>query len=134
MLGGWGRSYELNDAETQYDRFDDVAHEAGLDIKYGVTSNYTLDLTANTEFAQVEGITALACQNPLHMPPEYQALVLSLSGRKAIYTGCAPTEIRTILGRFGTRGIFLVTSADSVEEAHALLHDLQRWTQHSRRE
>lgn len=28
--------------------------EAGLDIKYGVTSNLTLDLTVNTDFAQVE--------------------------------------------------------------------------------
>ncbi|NUO81084.1 carbohydrate binding family 9 domain-containing protein [candidate division KSB1 bacterium] len=28
--------------------------DAGLDVKYGVTSNLTLDLTANTDFAQVE--------------------------------------------------------------------------------
>jgi hypothetical protein len=28
--------------------------DAGVDVKYGVTSNLTLDLTANTDFAQVE--------------------------------------------------------------------------------
>jgi hypothetical protein len=28
--------------------------DAGLDVKYGLTSNLTLDLTANTDFAQVE--------------------------------------------------------------------------------
>ena len=32
----------------------DFMPEAGLDIKYGVTSGLTLDLTANTDFAQVE--------------------------------------------------------------------------------
>ena len=54
VLGGQGRVYELNDAETAYLRTDDSVTEAGLDIKYGLTSNLTLDLTANTDFAQVE--------------------------------------------------------------------------------
>jgi len=53
-LGGFGRSFELNDQETAYVRDDEPAHEAGLDIKYGLTSNLTLDLTLNTDFAQVE--------------------------------------------------------------------------------
>jgi len=54
VLGGQGRVYELNEAETAYRRTDDSLTEAGLDIKYGLTSNLTLDLTANTDFAQVE--------------------------------------------------------------------------------
>ena len=54
ILGGFGHSYELNEAETAYVRTDDPAHEAGLDIKYGLTSNLTLDVTVNTDFAQVE--------------------------------------------------------------------------------
>jgi hypothetical protein len=54
MLGGLGHSYELNEAETAYERSDDPAHELGLDIKYGLTSNLTLDITVNTDFAQVE--------------------------------------------------------------------------------
>ncbi len=32
----------------------DEKFDAGVDLKYGVTSNLTLDLTANTDFAQVE--------------------------------------------------------------------------------
>lgn len=54
LLGGFGRSFELNEAETAYERRDDPALEAGLDIKYGITSNLTLDITVNTDFAQVE--------------------------------------------------------------------------------
>jgi len=54
LLGGFGHSYELNEAETAYERTDDPAREVGLDIKYGLTSNLTLDVTANTDFAQVE--------------------------------------------------------------------------------
>ena len=53
-LGGIGRSQELNDLETAYDAVDRTVREAGLDLKYGITSNLTLDLTANTDFAQVE--------------------------------------------------------------------------------
>ncbi len=54
VLGGHGRAYELNDAETEYLREDDPVFEAGLDIKYGITSNFTADITLNTDFAQVE--------------------------------------------------------------------------------
>ncbi len=54
VLGGHGRAYELSDAETEYLREDDPVLEAGLDIKYGITSNFTADITVNTDFAQVE--------------------------------------------------------------------------------
>jgi len=54
VLGGYGRSYELNEAETAYEGKDKLAREAGLDVKYGLTNNLTLDLTVNTDFAQVE--------------------------------------------------------------------------------
>ena len=54
LLGGLGQSYELNDAETAYKRTDKFAREAGLDVKYGLTNNLTLDVTINTDFAQVE--------------------------------------------------------------------------------
>ena len=54
LLGGFGRSYELDDAETAYVRKDELVREAGLDVKYGFTNNLTLDLTVNTDFAQVE--------------------------------------------------------------------------------
>lgn len=53
-LGGYESSYDLSDDESQYLRSDDPVIEAGLDVKYGLTSNLILDLTANTDFAQVE--------------------------------------------------------------------------------
>jgi Domain of unknown function (DUF5916) len=54
VLGGYGRSYDLNGEGTAYDAKDKFVHEAGLDVKYGLTNNLTLDLTVNTDFAQVE--------------------------------------------------------------------------------
>ncbi len=54
VLGGYSSSWELNEEETEYLNEDDPKLEAGLDVKYSLTSNLTLDLTANTDFAQVE--------------------------------------------------------------------------------
>jgi hypothetical protein len=54
VLGGYSRSAELNVPETAYEQINDPAVEAGLDIKYGLSSNLTLDITVNTDFAQVE--------------------------------------------------------------------------------
>jgi hypothetical protein len=53
-LGGSDRSYELNDEETAYVRRGSPKFEMGLDIKYGLTGNLTLDATINPDFAQVE--------------------------------------------------------------------------------
>ena len=53
-LAGSSRTNELNDAETAYVEDSGPTLEAGLDVKVGLTSNLTLDLTANTDFAQVE--------------------------------------------------------------------------------
>ena len=54
LLGGLGQSTDLNESETGLQRTKSVQREAGLDIKYGLTSNLTLDVTVNTDFAQVE--------------------------------------------------------------------------------
>jgi len=54
ILGGMGQSYLLNDAGTKYQRDDEPVGEVGVDAKYGLTSNLTLDVTVNTDFAQVE--------------------------------------------------------------------------------
>lgn len=54
LLGGLGQQSLLNDTETAYNRQTDPSYDAGLDVKYGLTSNLTLDLTLNTDFAQVE--------------------------------------------------------------------------------
>jgi len=54
IIGGFSRDWAINDEETEYVRQDDPEYNAGLDIKYNINSNLTLDLTANTDFAQVE--------------------------------------------------------------------------------
>ncbi|MDZ7689795.1 MAG: DUF5916 domain-containing protein [Balneolaceae bacterium] len=54
LLGGMSQQHLLNDGETTYLREDDLTLDAGLDVKYGITSSLTLDLTLNTDFAQVE--------------------------------------------------------------------------------
>jgi hypothetical protein len=54
VLGGVAQSAELNVAETGYDVTNDRITEAGLDLKYNVTNNLTLDVTLNPDFGQVE--------------------------------------------------------------------------------
>jgi hypothetical protein len=54
LLGGAGRSHALSADRSAYLASDQGVREGGLDLKYGVTSNLTLDLTINTDFAQVE--------------------------------------------------------------------------------
>jgi hypothetical protein len=53
-VAGFSQANELNEAETGYVYSRDKKLDAGLDLKYGVTSNLTLDVTVNTDFAQVE--------------------------------------------------------------------------------
>jgi hypothetical protein len=54
LLLGAGRSHALDPGRTSYQGREQTARELGLDVKYAVTSNLTLDLTYNTDFAQVE--------------------------------------------------------------------------------
>ena len=54
VLAGTSRSSQLNDDETAYETEDGPQLDVGLDLKVGLTRNLTLDLTANTDFAQVE--------------------------------------------------------------------------------
>jgi len=53
-LTGISETNELNETETEYIYSRKTPIEAGLDIKYGLTKNLTMDLTLNTDFAQVE--------------------------------------------------------------------------------
>lgn len=53
-LAGGGYTHALDEPGTGYDQSNDRVHEGGLDVRLGLTSNVTLDLTANTDFAQVE--------------------------------------------------------------------------------
>lgn len=54
VLTAFEQSHQLNSDETAYDYKQDYKLEAGLDLKYGINPNNTLDLTVNTDFAQVE--------------------------------------------------------------------------------
>ncbi len=52
--GGINRNWSLNSDGTDYIKDNKTPLNAGLDVKYSITSNMTLDLTINPDFAQVE--------------------------------------------------------------------------------
>ncbi len=54
VTAGVARVSELNEAGTNYDKKNSLKYDAGIDAKYSITNNMTLDLTVNTDFAQVE--------------------------------------------------------------------------------
>ncbi len=54
VLGGAGYAFRLSPTGDRWVKNEMLTREAGLDIKYSLTSNLTLDVTANTDFAQVE--------------------------------------------------------------------------------
>ncbi|HLO57212.1 MAG TPA: DUF5916 domain-containing protein [Bacteroidales bacterium] len=54
VIGGYQKQNLLNQAETAYYQDNDPKISGGLDLKYGLTNNLTLDVTLNTDFAQVE--------------------------------------------------------------------------------
>lgn len=54
LLGGLGMNAERTSDSLAYETLRSTKRELGFDLKYSLTSNLTLDLTANTDFAQVE--------------------------------------------------------------------------------
>ncbi len=54
VLGGVEQEPVLNTAGDAYALSRSVTRNVGLDVKYGLTSNLTMDITINTDFAQVE--------------------------------------------------------------------------------
>ena len=54
VLGGVDQAARLTDDGTGYRQPRDRTAEVGGDLRYNLTNNLTLDLTANTDFAQVE--------------------------------------------------------------------------------
>jgi len=54
VLTGIEQNQVLNETGTKYSRDNKPQLTGGLDVKYSLNSNLTLDLTANTDFAQVE--------------------------------------------------------------------------------
>jgi hypothetical protein len=54
LLGGGSRTPNLPVGGTRWSAASEGVGEVGLDVKVGITENLTLDLTLNTDFAQVE--------------------------------------------------------------------------------
>jgi hypothetical protein len=54
LLGGLQRTAFLDPGANSYSHDRDFTYDAGLDLKMGLTNNATLDITVNTDFAQVE--------------------------------------------------------------------------------
>lgn len=54
LLSGFESLHHLDDAHSAYVADNRLVRSAGLDVKYGITNNFTLDLSLNTDFAQVE--------------------------------------------------------------------------------
>lgn len=54
FLSGLNQSSKLNNLETAYNISKKSILDLGLDLKYGLSSDLTLDVTINTDFAQVE--------------------------------------------------------------------------------
>lgn len=54
ITSGLSQSRDLNDSGTAYGMKSKPKIDAGLDAKYSLTNNLTMDVTINTDFAQVE--------------------------------------------------------------------------------
>lgn len=54
VLGGLGQENILNEEGDSYELENTWERNAGLDLKYRITNNLTLDATVNQDFAQVE--------------------------------------------------------------------------------
>ncbi len=54
VLAGLSNEKTINSAGTDYNNEQKFIKDLGIDVKYGITNNFTLDLTLNTDFAQVE--------------------------------------------------------------------------------
>ena len=72
LLGGLNQEYLLDG--TDYTSVENSEQEAGIDIKYPLSGNMTLDLTVNTDFAQVEADNAQInlTRFPLFFPEKRQ--------------------------------------------------------------
>nr|WP_299071196.1 DUF5916 domain-containing protein [uncultured Allomuricauda sp.] len=54
LLASTQNEFKLNTTTTSYEKEGFEKFNVGLDVRYGITPNLTLDLTLNTDFSQVE--------------------------------------------------------------------------------
>ena len=73
-LGGVGQAPELDAPSGTFLLENSLIREVGADVKYNVTSNLTLDLSVNTDFAQIEADDQLVnlTRFPLFFPEKRQ--------------------------------------------------------------
>ena len=74
LLGGFSQENLLNTGSNTYQTGTDYVTEAGLDVRYPITGNLNLDITLNTDFAQVEADEAQInlSRTPLFFPEKRQ--------------------------------------------------------------
>ncbi len=54
VLAGLQQNYNIDDNGQRYESENDTEFNVGFDLKYGISNNLTMDITANPDFAQVE--------------------------------------------------------------------------------
>jgi hypothetical protein len=83
VLGGMAQRNALNTQGTAYQLSEAPSREIGLDLKYPLTSNMTLDVTLNTDFAQAEADDQQInlTRFPLFFPEKRQEFSNSTLGR-----------------------------------------------------
>ncbi|MBN1671526.1 MAG: hypothetical protein JXR37_10860 [Kiritimatiellae bacterium] len=79
-------------------------------------------------FGEVDGISMLTIQNPLDMQPAHREAVRNLLGKKIFYIGVKPDQIEDLLRFTGLRGVLLVSTASSVNEARKILAQAETLT------
>ena len=74
VLGGFEQMNNFMMDQQNYSKETKYTREAGLDIKYPITNNMNLDVTINTDFAQVEADEAQVnlSRSPLFFPEKRQ--------------------------------------------------------------
>jgi hypothetical protein len=74
VLGGFDKQNQFQSNNLNYSNKTDYITEVGLDVKYPVSSNINLDVTVNTDFAQVEADEAQVnlSRSPLFFPEKRQ--------------------------------------------------------------
>ncbi len=70
LLGGYVSHNDLKLNQTEYIKSNKLTLEGGLDIKFGLSNNMIMDLTVNTDFAQVEAdeLQINLTRNALYLP------------------------------------------------------------------
>lgn len=74
VLGGFDQNHSLQNLSNDYKRNDNHTTEIGIDLKVPVSVNMNLDVTVNTDFAQVEADEAQInlTRTPLFFPEKRQ--------------------------------------------------------------